>query len=237
MIDIHTHIIPYVDDGAEDVSEALLMAELAAESGVHTIIATPHSNIPGEEENYLGAEMLASFQNMKKLIQEHDIPIRLLMGAEIFATEDVAKKIEEKKLISLNQSGHYLVEFDFYARSHWITDILEQIRETGAIPVVAHPERYICVQKSPQVVMDWIDMGCQMQMNRGSIFGSFGKYSFYAADELLHNDLITYIASDAHSPYRRTTYMEDIRAFLEEEFSTSYARRILVENPEQYLTL
>ena len=235
MIDIHAHIIPYVDDGAEDLTDALLMAELAAESGVHTIIATPHSNIPGVVDNYQSPGLLNRFKNLQNEIKKRGLPLEILTGTEIFATEDMAEKIRDKKLVSLNNSTRFLVEFDFYMASARITRILESVREIGAVPIIAHPERYISVQRRPQIVMDWLDMGCQLQMNRGSIFGRFGKASFRAADELLENGCITYIASDAHSPYRRTTYMKDIEEFLIEEYSIHTARELLRENPERFL--
>ena len=235
MTDIHTHILPYVDDGAEDMTDALLMADLAVESGVHTVFATPHSNIPEEVDNFQSPGFAAAFSKLQEKIRERALPLTLLAGMEIFGTEDVAEKISDGRVISLNDSGRYLVEFDFYSGSEQITHILEKIRAVGAIPVIAHPERYVCVQRQPETVMNWIDMGCQLQMNKGSIFGKFGRNSFRAADALLQNGWITYIASDAHSPYRRTTYMKDIRDFLREEFSSVYADRLLIENPQRFL--
>ncbi len=235
MIDIHAHILPHVDDGAADMQDALLMAELAVEGGVHTIIATPHSNIPGEVDNYYDPALMRRMTDLQERIKERELPLILLPGMEIFGTEDAAQKIQQGRLISLNNSGYYLVEFGFRRSGSWITDILMSIRKTGGIPVVAHPERYDCIQKKPELALDWIDLGCQLQVNRGSIFGKFGRASFRAADELLRNDWITYVASDAHSPYQRTTFMGDVYDFLREEFSEKRARCLLVENAEKYL--
>lgn len=235
MIDIHAHILPYVDDGAADMADALLMAELAVESGVDTIIATPHSNIPGEVDNYYDpvlAQHMVAFQGQ---IKASGLPLTLLIGMEIFGTEDVAQKIMEGRLISLNSSGYYLVEFGFRCSGAWITEILNSILAIGKVPVIAHPERYHCVQQNPKLALDWIDLGCQLQMNKGSIFGRFGKASFRTADKLLRNDWITYVASDAHSPYQRTTFMGDVYSFLREEFSEKRARRLLIENAQKYL--
>ena len=237
MIDIHAHILPYVDDGAEDLADAILMAELAVESGVHTIIATPHSNIPGVQENFRSDWLLQQFEKLQNELDARKIPLKIRTGMEIFATDDVAEKIRQHWLLPLNQSDHYLIEFDFYMGSQRITHILESVCELGVVPVIAHPERYISVQRRPQVVWDWIDMGCQLQMNRGSIFGSFGKSTYRAAEELMENDCITYIASDAHSPYRRTTFMQDIWDMLKEEYSLKTAERILMENPQKYLRI
>lgn len=235
MIDIHVHIIPNVDDGAEDMQDALLMAELAVESGVHTIAATPHCNLPIGFDNYWNPELAEHFQRLQTEIHKRGLPLEIWTGMEIYATEQVPELIREKKVIPINDSGRYLVEFDFYMRSDNIRRLLEKICDTGAIPIVAHPERYICVQRRPQIVMDWLDMGCQLQINRGSFFGSFGRGSFGAADELLRNSCVAYIASDAHSPYRRTTYMRDVEEFLSEEYSRKLAEKLLRENPNRFL--
>lgn len=235
MIDIHTHILPGVDDGAEDLTDALLMAELAAESGVHTIIATPHGNIPGGVNLEKSAELKNRLRDLQEKIWERGVPLQLLSGMEIYVTEDVAEKMKDGKVLSLNESDYYLIEFGFFADAGWITDRLEEIRAMGGVPVIAHPERYVCIQKKPEIAADWIDLGCQLQMNKGSIFGKFGRASFYAADRLLGNDCITYVASDAHSPYHRTTYMKDIQEFLQEEYSSAFANRLLQENPQRFL--
>lgn len=235
MIDIHTHILPGIDDGAEDMTDALLMAELAAESGVSTIIATPHSNIPGEVDNFWSPKLEETLKKLQEETKKREIPMTVLEGMEIFGTDDVTEKIRDGRVISLNDSGRYLIEFGFYSSASRITGILERIRKMGAVPIVAHPERYTCVQQYPELAMEWTDMGCQLQMNKGSIFGKFGRRSFKAAEQLLRNRIVTYIASDAHSPYRRTTFMKDIDDFLREEFSSQYAYQILTENPQRFL--
>lgn len=235
MIDIHTHILPGVDDGARDMEDALMMAELAVESGVHTIIATPHCNIPGCVENYWGSELQNVYRNLQHEIERREIPLTLLMGMEIFATVSLPDRIRGNSFISLNHSGRYLIEFDFDMHPELMTDILGQVLEEGAFPIIAHPERYRAVQQYPELVTDWMDMGCQIQINKGSIFGKFGRAAYYAAEMLLDNDCVTYVASDAHSPYRRTTYMKDLEEYLQKEYSPKLAERVLRENPERYL--
>lgn len=235
MIDIHTHILPDVDDGAEDMQDALLMAELSVESGVTTVIATPHSNLPEEFGEYPDADIQMQLRKMRNCLLEREVPLQILSGMEIYATEDVLEKIRGGSLISLNDSGRYLVEFGFHKRSFWITEILNELCEHGYFPIVAHPERYACVQKHPEVVLDWLDMGCQLQINKGSFFGNFGRGSFLAANKLLQNETVTYVASDAHSPYQRTTYMRDIYDFFRLEYSSSLAKKLLTENPQRYL--
>lgn len=235
MIDIHTHILPGVDDGAEDLEDSYLMAELAAESGVETIICTPHSNMRGVFENYNTRKLQERLQELNEVVKKRGIPVQILPGMEIYATDDVADRIKAGELLSLNGTKYYLVEFGFHKTSIWMTKILERILRLGVVPVVAHPERYEAVQRDHEVVQLWTDMGCQMQINKGSVFGKFGRGAWKAAGEMLYADQVSYVASDAHSPYQRTTYLRDTYHFLCEEFSRDLAERVLIENPQAML--
>lgn len=233
MIDIHAHILPEVDDGADDMEDSCLMAELAEESGVETIICTPHSNIEGICDNYWDAGMAGRVEQLQRELENRQIPVSVLPGMEIYGTEDVPDKIKAGKLISLNFTKYYLIEFGFQKSNLWMTKILARVRDLGLTPVVAHPERYECVQRDLETAQLWTDMGCQLQINKGSLFGKFGRGAWKAAGELLYQDLVSYVASDAHSPYRRTTYMGEAYDFLCEEFSKKLADQVLIENPRK----
>lgn len=235
MIDIHSHILPGVDDGAEDWEDARLMAELAEESKVEAIICTPHSNIPGEFENYWDVELQNRMKRLQREISDKGISLQILPGAEIYATDNVAELIKAGRLVSLNFTKYYLIEFGFQKSAIWMTRILASILNLGVIPVVAHPERYGCVQREPEIVEQWIEMGCRMQINKGSMFGRFGHGAWKTAGELLFHRRVSYVASDAHGPYRRTTYMANAYEFLCEEFSKSLADRLLIENPQKLI--
>ena len=97
--------------------------------------------------------------------------------------------------------------------------------------MIAHPERYEAVQDYPTLVYEWLRMGCLTQVNKGSLFGKFGRRPQQAVEILLQNDLVTCVASDAHSPYMRTTYMGDAEGYLEEVFGDRKAYLLLTKNP------
>ncbi len=235
LIDLHAHILPGVDDGSEDMIDTRQMLELAMESGVRTIVCTPHANIPDQYENYWGSELAGRMGELFSYVKQKDLGIRVLPGMEIFTTEDIADKIRTGKVIPLNFTRYYLLEFGFRMDSHWMTDRLEETADLGMIPVIAHPERYDCVQEDPDVVREWLDMGCRLQINKGSMFGKFGKGAWQAAGKLLREDLVSYVASDAHSPYQRTTWLLDAYEFLSFEFSEHTARKLLIEHPQELL--
>lgn len=235
MIDLHTHILPGLDDGAEDLSDSLEMAELALEGGVDTLVATPHSNQIGRFENYASEELEQAFQQFQRALVREHLPLKVHLGMEIYASEDMEEKIRQGRLFGLNRSRYYLVEFAFDEEPNQIGDFLEQIFDAGRIPLIAHPERYFCVQDYPVLVYEWLRMGCFTQINKGSMFGRFGHHAAQAAKVLLHNHLVTCVASDAHSPYMRTTYMGDAQEYLSERFGDDEMYRLMVENPGRIL--
>lgn len=235
MIDLHTHILPGLDDGAQDLDDSLGMAELALESGVDLLVATPHSNQAGRFENYASDRLAQVFQQLQRELAREQLPLKLYLGMEIFASDDIDEKIRRKKLIGLNGSRYYLVEFDFGEDPDMIGYFLEKIFCAGGIPLIAHPERYFCVQDYPAFVYKWLKMGCYTQINKGSLFGMFGRHAAQTAKVLLRNDLVTCVASDAHSPRMRTTFMGDAREYLSEQFGDDEMRRLMVENPGRIL--
>ena len=102
MIDLHTHILPGVDDGAPDLETSVLMAAVAAESGVTHLVATPHSNQRGAFENYASPALQVRFDCLRAAVREADIPLELSLGMEIFGTGDVPKLLREGRLLTIN---------------------------------------------------------------------------------------------------------------------------------------
>ncbi|MBE5956537.1 MAG: hypothetical protein E7253_08795 [Lachnospiraceae bacterium] len=235
MIDIHTHIMPGIDDGADSMEEALAMAEMAWDSGVSTIVVTPHSNVRGCFENYDSPEWRKLFEQLKNYLKEMDCPIQLLTGAEIYASNHVAERIAEGLLLPIHNSRYYLMEIPFDADPYWAEEIWESVLDMGKIPVIAHPERYDCIQDNPVILYEWMKMGCLSQMNKGSIFGRFGRTAQKTAEILLDNNLITCAASDAHSSYMRTTYMADIRDYLLDMYGEEKVEHLLYRNPKRMI--
>ena len=233
MIDIHAHILPGLDDGAQDIYDALEMANLAVESGITEMIATPHCNIPGMFRNYYDGDYKKVFQATEQVLKEEGVPLKLYPGVEVFMTPDVPSLLKEGKIRTL-KGGHYiLVEFGFDEDPDFATDMLTKMRNLGLHPIVAHPERYEFVQDTPQIVYEWRKKKCLMQLNKSSLMGSFGKHAYRTAHQLLAHNLASVIASDAHSPVRRTPYMLDVYDRLSEDYSEKYLKVLFEENPKR----
>lgn len=229
IIDIHSHILPELDDGARSLSESLEMARVAVESGVRIVAATPHC-AGDRTEAVRGAVQL-----LREALEEEGIPLRILMGMEIFGTTDTARMLALGKLFTLNNSRYPLIEFDFGGSGELERRILADVILAGYVPVVAHPERYLFVQHDPEIINEWHRMGCLFQVNRGSVMGRFGQEAQMLAAELIRRGFASCVASDAHSSRIRTPWMEDVYHHLRREVAPSAAGYLLWENPRRIL--
>lgn len=235
MIDLHLHIIPGVDDGSPDIETSLEMARMSAASGVKILAATPHSNQEGRFENYRSPRMDMAFRNFATALKAENIPLRLLRGMEIYCMEDTPYKIMDGLLHGLNGTNRFLVEFPFDAYPEWIEDRLQDLLDIGVTPLIAHPERYYCIQDYPGMIARFLQMGCLTQVNKGSVDGTLGRRAKRTADWLMDNDLVTCAASDAHGIRQRSANLDSLADYLTEQYSTEYADRLLTKNPRRIL--
>lgn len=235
MIDIHAHILPGVDDGAEDLDAALEMAALAVESGVTTLVATPHCAAFGPQARCRAPQVRQAVRQLRAALQAADIPLQLAYGMEIYGTPEVPALLAGGELLCLNGSRYPLVEFAFEDYGARATDVLQEILALGLRPVVAHPERYLYTQRDPVLLNIWAEMGCLFQVNKGSLLGRFGPVAEALAHQLVARGFAFAVASDAHTPVMRTTWMDEARRLLEEEYSPQTAWELLQANPRRLL--
>ena len=205
------------------------MARLAVESGVRDMMATPHCINGSAQKVYDSWKMLCA------ALREMEIPLRVFPGMEILGTADTACLLQEGKLLTLNGSRYPLIEFPFQAEARENTEILADVIRAGYRPLIAHPERYDCVHLDPGCINQWYEMGCLLQVNRGSLLGRFGGTAQEVAFALVDRGFATVVASDGHSPRMRTPWMRDVYRLLEEEFSPVAARYLLLRNPASIL--
>lgn len=229
MIDLHSHILPELDDGSQSLEESLAMARLAVQSGVTVMAATPHCMDDQTQQVY------AAWRLLREALHDTGIPLKLCLGMEIFGTPDTVRLLRARKLFSLNGSQYPLIEFSFRSTGEEETQILRQVLRAGYRPLVAHPERYSYVREYPELINLWVKMGCLLQVNRGSLLGRFGTGPQRMAAELVERGFVTAVATDAHSPRVRTPWMQDIQALLSQEYSPELARALLLRNPQRIL--
>jgi len=230
MNDIHCHILYGLDDGSVSIEESLEMAKLARSGGTKRIVVTPHSNVTGSYRNMWCPEFSDMIELLNSKLIEKDIDIVLHPGQEIFCGDNFLNHLLEGKLITLNNTRYPLVEFDFYEHSASVYMKLKKLVAEGYVPVVAHPERYAFLREDETAAIKIRNMGCLLQINKGSIQGNFGRNAYNAARFLLDNSLVDFVASDAHSPYMRTPFLAEAFEFVAETYSFDYAALLFSEN-------
>lgn len=235
MTDIHAHIIPGIDDGAADMETALGLLSMAASSGVDTVAATPHSNIPGEFDNYASRELEALFARLCARAEEERIPVKLCRGMEVFATADLPALLKDGLVWTLNRTRYFLTEFAFDEEPDFCLGVLDECIRAGFRPIVAHPERYFFIQDDPRIAFEMYRSGCALQINKGSMLGRFGPEAEELAMALTDHGIAACIASDAHGLRSRSTDMTEIRRFLNDNYGGGCAKLLLSENPSRIL--
>ncbi len=198
MIDLHTHILPGVDDGARTLEDALDMARAFVEDGVTAVAATPHVR---DEFPTSADRMLRAVASLQRTLDRESIPLVVLPGAEVAV--GWVEQLDESELrrLTLAASGRYLLVETPY--SGWPAAIVEQLRRllvAGFTPVLAHPERNAVVQANPTLLKPLVEGGTLVQLTAASLDGRHGNASHDTGHRLVAAGLAHVLASDAHTP-------------------------------------
>lgn len=196
MIDMHSHILPQIDDGSRDIEETIDMLKEASNAGFSTIVSTSHYYL-----GYYEVEEEERMEHIKTIInklQQEKINLQICNGSEIYVNQDIAKWINQHKASSINGSRYVLFELPFHQQIQNLQDIVYSLLSNKYVPIIAHPERYEYVQKDPNILIDLIELGVLFQSNYGSVIGQYGKQAKKTVTKLLENDFIHFLGSDAH---------------------------------------
>lgn len=224
-----------MDDGARDMETALAMADLAWEQGTKIIAATPHFRRPDQPESLSASELVAGLRGLRAALAQSGSPLRVAPGMELFSTAQLPEILDNKEYLTLNGSKYLLVEFFFDERIPFMNWCIDEIFARNLVPVIAHPERYMSVQKSPSVLGEWFSDGVVIQLNKGSIMGQMGSRAENTAWWALDHGLAHAVASDAHSENERNPGLANVRELLTRELSREYADLLLDGNPRRIL--
>lgn len=235
MVDIHSHILPGVDDGSRSLDETRRMLMAAAEGGTEVICATPHLDRRIGFVNYASDGLNERFEALCRMAERERIPVRIARGMEVLAGEDLPELLSDGLVWTLAGTRYFLVEFGFFEDPAFCADVLRRTAKRGFMPVIAHPERYRFIQDRPQTAYEWCRSGYGLQINRGSITGRFGEAARIAAMRLIGHGLAACVASDAHGAQRRTAGMADVRRLIGKEFGPDHAGLLLEDNPRRIL--
>lgn len=198
LVDLHSHILPGVDDGARDDADALEMLRIAAGDGIQAIVATPHS------EYATTRVITAGVDRLNQLAADDGIDIQIMAGCEVFISPDLVEQVREGRLVTLNGTAYVLLELPLVGNwPMYLQATIYDLQVAGLMPIIAHAERYPPVQEHPDILQDLITAGVIIQVNSSSLLGRTGNRSQRTAETLVRRRMAHIIASDAHSPGRR----------------------------------
>lgn len=230
FIDIHSHILPGVDDGARNVADSLAMLNKASMEGISHVVLTPHYMHNGRY-NLCKEELLEQYKKFKNIVKQEKIDIELLLGNELYICNELDDLILNKQVCSYNNSDYVLIEFPFHEYDDKFDNILRNIAINGFKIVIAHPERYRYVQKNVEFCRRWIKYGCLLQGNQTSLFDQNEKIMM----KLLEKKYLTFIASDAHNRMRPCSLLYAYEK-VSDKFGLDYANKLFYENQILLLT-
>lgn len=233
LTDIHSHVLSGVDDGALDNGISMEMLRIAWKDGINRIILTPH-NKPMRHNVSLKTMKLMSEQ-LQKDAQAEGMEFSFYLGNEVYYRSDVIEDIEEGKACIMTGTSYVLTEFGPMDDFDYIRNGIYKILSAGYRPIIAHVERYNCMLSKPERVEELHEMGCYIQVNAGSVMGQYGFAAKRMCKKLLKQELVHFIASDAHDTEKRAPLLSECAGYVEKKFGESYMQKIFYKNVDKLL--
>lgn len=227
--DIHCHIIPAVDDGAQSMEQAQEMIKLAYERGTRTIIGTPHYGTSRAKASK--GTIAVQYLDLQEWVKANYPDLKLCLGQELSYKQGLEERLKKGSAYTLAGSRYVLVEFepgDSYTR---IRDGLQAVQMAGYLTVLAHAERCDCLASDVDYIEELVRMGIYIQVNAKSITGENGWQCKKCTKKLLKRELIHFIASDGHDTKKRPPTVDKAFAMIEKRYGKPYAARLAYTNP------
>jgi protein-tyrosine phosphatase len=221
MIDIHSHILFGIDDGAQTGEETLKMAKQATANGIRTMAATPH-HMNNKYDNPPD-RIHKALQDVRRLLEEHQIPLAVVPGMEIRAYGDLVADLQSGQLTTYNdKQRHILLELPADHVPRYITKLIFDIQVAGCIPIIAHPERNRALSEDPNILYRLVQKGALAQLTAASVAGKFGKKIQKVSHDMIAHHLIHFIATDAHNDSSRGILLQESYDVIAKRFGTDY---------------
>jgi protein-tyrosine phosphatase len=234
MIDLHSHLLFGIDDGARTLEMTQRMLQQAVDVGITALVATPHVNRHTTPES----EQLiqATFNEIEAMAVDQVIPLKLHLAAEVHITADHGYMAQAEWPLIGSIQKYMLVELPLRGVPETISQIVFDLGLQGIQTVLAHPERNNHLQNDPRLLLQWHNQGCLIQIDAGSITGQFGGECREFSLRLLQHRLVHCIASDAHNDSSRSfVLLKEAYTILENRLSQEYLQEIFKANPEKIL--
>ena len=230
MIDIHSHVIPCVDDGSPSLETSISLVKEEIRQGVRKIICTPHYRRGMFETSK--EDILTQYNLLKEEIKKENLDIELFLGQEIYLRgyDSLSKYLDIDRVFSMNGKNYLLIEFS-YTRELDLSEIAYNAKLRGFTPIIAHIERYEYVDLDK--AYDIIEAGGLIQVNAASIIGKEGSRIKKRARKYLKSGVVSFISSDIHST--RVNYMEKTYNYVLKKYGEEMARKLFHDNACQLI--
>jgi protein-tyrosine phosphatase len=226
MVDIHCHILPGLDDGADSLETSIQMAEMAIADGVTHVVGTPHAN----SQYKFDPELIR--QRREELRSAVGDRLTLATGCDFHLSYENLQDLQKNpKKYTINQKNYLLVEFAEYAIPPSMDDTLHQLQLAGVSPIITHPERNALLRSQPEQMYRWLHQGCHVQLTAQSILGRFGSGAQRRAEEWLDADRVHFVASDAHNLKTRPLQLRAAYDKVAERRGEAVAQALFQDNP------
>ncbi|MDO4169334.1 MAG: hypothetical protein Q4D45_05460 [Lachnospiraceae bacterium] len=226
--DMHCHILPGVDDGAKNMTDALKMLELEMKEGINKILLTPHY-LAGKTDPDL---IKTQYQKLKYEIKIRNYPLELYLGNELFYSTSIIFELQKGRALTLAGTSYVLIEFETEISYQKMRKALNELLMAGYRPIIAHMERFTCLMSNKNRITELIRQGVLMQANTNSFIWHRTSNSLL---QLLQHGNIHFIGTDCHRPDWRTPQMQITIKKIQTKLQTEEMIRIFVENPNQLL--
>ena len=233
MFDLHSHILPGVDDGSPDVATSLEMARIAVDDGIQLMACTPHF-MPGMYDNE-AQDIRRRVDELNQRIGEAGIGLHLVVGSDAHIRPDFLPCVREGRLLTLNDSRYVLFEPPHTIMPQRLEDLLFNIVAAGYIPVLTHPERLKWIEQHFSIFEQLVRIGVWMQLTGGSLTGRFGSRPKYWAEKLLASGMVHILATDAHNPISRPPILSDAYKIAQDKVGLDEANNLVLVRPMHIL--
>jgi protein-tyrosine phosphatase len=226
LIDIHCHILPQVDDGSKSWEMSIEMCHMAAADGIEHIVATPHANDRYVYDRPLLTGLVTELQ------KRASFGPRLSLGCDFHLSYDnIQDALAHPEKYVIEGTNYLLVELSNFSIPLNINDCFTQLGRKGLMPILTHPERNPILQKNPERVLQWIELGCVVQVTAAVVTGSWGERAWTTAEWLLKRNAVHVVATDAHDTKHRVPVLSAARAAISDFYGDKIAQALVDDNP------
>ena len=234
LVDLHCHILPYVDDGALRAEESQQLLEMLFLQGVRFLCATPH--LRNRMFETPDQDIRVQFAELQNFAERQRYPVRLLLSREYHCDKLFEECLKAGTVLPIGAGNALLVEFSQRHDYEYILGWVKDLRRRGYQPLIAHLERYPAVEGDLDKVSNLIQNGAKIQMNADSVLGREGLRRAKWSKKLLKEALVHVIASDSHDPVDRPPELDACQRFLRKKVGDAYADALMRDNPMRILS-